>query len=245
MNIVVLMAGGSDEFYKNGSQYPKSLIEINGVTMMELVINNIKDLNTNNNNLIFVIRKDDDRHYLGDSIKLLLPHANIVTVESNVSGAAVTSLLAIEYIDEKIPILLLNGDQIININMNNVIKKFNSSDSDAGVLIFPSVHPRWSYVRLDDSNYVIESAEKKPISNYATAGVYYYKKASDYIKCTKKMILKGADTGGNYYICPVFNEMILKQKKISTYAIKASQYHSLMSPSQVNQYGLLTTGGGN
>ena len=39
------------------------------------------------------------------------------------------------------------------------------SSCDAGVITFESVHPRWSYVRLDSENRVTETAEKRPISN--------------------------------------------------------------------------------
>ena len=246
MNIVVMLAGSSKDFTKNGQKYPKLLTEINGRTMIEVVLEGLKALTNHENNIIFMIDKlENDRYYLGDIIKQVLPGSHVMTVGGETSGAALTSLLAIEYIDEEAPLVLINGDQLLDYDESDCIEYFQQHDSDAGVIVFESYHPRWSYVKIDDDGYVSEAAEKRPISNKATAGFYYYKKSSDYIKCVKSMILKGADVGGIFYVCPVFNEMILKQKKISTYTIKASQYHSLMSPSQVNRYELLTTGGGN
>ena len=234
MNIVVMMAGSSEEFYKDGNSYSKFLIEINGKSMMERVVENLHKLLINNN-IIFTIRKDDnDKFYLKDILNILIPEANVVVIEDDVSGAAVASLLVIEHIIEDQPLLIVNGDQIIEVDYSKVIDQFEQFD--AGVIVFESIHPRWSFVKQDINGFVIEAAEKKPISKLATAGFYFYNKAQDYIECTKKMILKDCNVNNIFYICPVFNEMILKQKKIVTHKVDSDKYHSLMSPKKVIQY---------
>ena len=113
---------------------------------------------------------------------------------------------------------------------------FKDSEADAGVVIFKSVHPRWSYVKVGNNGNVTESAEKKPISNSATAGFYLYKKASMFVEYAKQMIMKDANLDGYFYICPVFNEMILEQKIIKTFTIQPQQYHSFMSPEMLIDY---------
>ena len=237
MNIVVMLAGGSKDFTKNGQKYPKLLTEINGRIMIEIVLEGLKSLTTRENNVIFMVDKlENDRYYLGDIIKQVLPGSHVMTVGGETSGAALTSLLAIEYIDEGMPIALINGDQLLDYDENNCIEYFQQHDSDAGVIVFNSYHPRWSYVKINNDGLVYEAAEKRPISNNATAGFYYYKKASEYIKCVKNMILKGGDVEGTFYICPVFNEKILGQKKILSYQIDSKKYHSFMSPEKVKQF---------
>jgi dTDP-glucose pyrophosphorylase len=237
MNIVVMLAGSSKDFTKNGQKYPKLLTEINGRIMIEIVLEGLKSLTTHENNIIFMVDKlENDRYYLGDIIKLVLPESHVMTVGGETSGAALTSLLAVEYIDEEMPLALINGDQLLDYDENDCIEYFQQHDADAGVIIFNSYHPRWSYVKINDDGLVSEAAEKKPISDNATAGFYYYKKASDYIKCAKNMILKGGDVEGIFYICPVFNEMILNQKKILSYQIDSKKYHSFMSPEKVKQF---------
>ena len=91
---------------------------------------------------------------------------------------------------------------------------FISSDIDGAILTFQSTHPKWSYAKLDENNFVIEVAEKKPISTNATAGLYYWKKGSDYVKYAKQMINKNIRVNNEFYICPVYNEAILDNKKI-------------------------------
>ena len=50
------------------------------------------------------------------------------------------------------------------------------------------------------------------------------------------MILKGSEVNGNYYVCPVFNEMILSGKEITSYEINSENYHSLMSVELLENY---------
>jgi len=90
---------------------------------------------------------------------------------------------------------------------------------DGGILTFESMHPKWSYAKLNDSGFVCEVAEKKPISNLATVGIYYWAKGSDFVKYAEQMIAKNKRTNGEFYICPVFNEAIADGKKIKTYNI--------------------------
>ena len=52
---------------------------------------------------------------------------------------------------------------------------------DGGVIVFDSVHPRWSFVRVDKAGFVIETAEKRPISRLATAGFYYFRRGADFV----------------------------------------------------------------
>lgn len=237
MNIVVMMAGDSKDAFESGSQYPKMLTEINEKPMIEVVIDNLKPLFGAKNRVIFVIRKDDnDKYYLGNIVKLIIPYAHVITVEKETSGAALTALLAVEVMNDSSPLLLVNGDQILNCNLQEILQEFNQKSVDGGVITFKSVHPRWSYVKVDDLGLVVEAAEKKPISNNATAGFYYYKKTLEFIKYTKRMILKDGHVNGVFYICPIFNEMILDQKKIATFEINVDKYHSLMSLDKIKQF---------
>lgn len=237
MNVIVLLAASGGEIVKNERKYSKLLTEINGKMVIEIVIEGLKSLITTENNIIFIIsRYDNERYYLGDVIKLILPDATVIVSEGETAGAALTSLLAIEYIDEEAPLVLVNGDQLLDCNEKEVISFFVESGSDAGVIIFNSLHPRWSYVKTNKKGLVVESAEKRPISNKATAGFYFYKKSTDYIRNAKKMILKGGSTGDKYYVCPVFNEMILEQKKILTHLINLQDYHSFMSHEKIKEF---------
>ena len=75
--------------------------------------------------------------------------------------------MAIDYIDNDTPLLILNSDQIFDVNLSNFIKRLKIR---CRCMFLDSVHPRWSYAKLNESNYAIETAEKHPISRNAIAG---------------------------------------------------------------------------
>ncbi len=236
MNLIVLMAGSSELFVETGEKYPKALIEIDGEPIIKHVVRNIQALIDMSDKVVFIVNEDESqKYYLKDIINLLVPDSCVMEVKGKTSGAACTALLAVEHINDSEPLLIVNGDQIIDVDYRHVMDEFNGADADGGILIFESVHPRWSYVKIKNEK-VVEAAEKKPISKNATAGFYFFKYASEFIRYTKQVIIKDANLDGNFYICPVYNEMILGHGYIKVVKIEAKQYHSLMSPDMVLNY---------
>ena len=102
--------------------------------------------------------------------------------------------------------------------------------------MFRDIPPRWSYVRLDENDNVIEAAEKRPISQNAVAGMYYFKTASLFVESAKKMILKNASVNGKFYVCPVYNEMVLAQKRIGVYRVDKSKYYNFSYDSGMDAF---------
>jgi len=86
-------------------------------------------------------------------------------------------------------------------------------------LTFTATHPKWSFAKLNEHGFVTEVAEKRPISNVATVGVYYWKRGSDYVKFTEQMIKEDTRVNGEFYVCPVFNEAVKSDLKIKTFHI--------------------------
>ena len=95
-----------------------------------------------------------------------------------------------------------------------------ADDVDGGILTFESIHPKWSFAKTNENGLVTKVAEKKPISNNATVGIYYWSKGSDYVKYAKEMINQDKRVNGEFYVCPVFNEAIEDNKKIKIFPIK-------------------------
>ncbi len=230
---VLLPAMGTSAFFKD-SYFPKPLTEINGKTMLEIVVDNYKNLEQKN--FIFVFGDEDcKRFHLDSSVKFLAPSSHVIKLSNQTSGALCTCLMAIDYINDETPLIIANSDQIIDIDYRDVIEHFNNIDADAGVITFPNIHPRWSYARLID-DVVVEVAEKRPISKNAIAGFYYYRHGSDYVEASKKVLLKQKNLDGKYYISFSMNELILMGKKVGYYNIIKDQYKSFYSPAKIKEY---------
>ena len=197
----------------------------------------MSDLEKLNSRLICLVQSQENRRYYIESvINLLVPQAKVIEVNGETSGAACTSLLAVNYIDTNEPLVIVNGDQIINEDLGKILTEFQDKDLDGGMIVFEAVHPRWSYVRCNSEGFVIETAEKRPISNLATAGFYYFRKGCDYVSAAKIMIQKNAQVEGNFYVCPVYNELLLKQAKIGIYKMSRKNYISLATPQNIRNY---------
>lgn len=235
MKIVVPMAGPEKAFHEAGYPFCKTLIEVKGKPLIQHVFDTLKGIR--NAEFVFIVQKEDvTRYHLKDVLSLLSPTCNVVVAQGNTAGAACSVLTAIDCFEPDDELLITNGDQILRVDINAVLDDFRNRTLDAGTMVFDSVHPRWSFVRVSDSGLVTEAAEKRPISRLATAGLYYFRRADDFTSGAMDMILKDSHVNGQFYICPVFNELLLKQKRIGVSTIEQRDYISLATPQGVQQY---------
>lgn len=241
MNIVVLLSGDSRHFAEEGYLYPKSLVEVAGRPAIEHVVGAYAGLSALGARFIFVIRQDESAAFhLKSVLSILLPSATVLEAAGPTGGGACTTLLAAQEIDGDEPLIVCNGDQVIEADLPAIVAGFERRDLDGGVVVFNAVHPRWSFVRCDDQGLVVETSEKRPISDLATAGFYYFRHGSDFCAAAKSMILKDAHVNGAFYVCPSYNEMILKGARIGVHHIEFADYHSLATPASLREYdGLL------
>jgi len=135
-------------------------------------------------------------------------------VDDLTEGAACTALLAEEYIDNDESLLIANSDQIIEYESENFVTLKSLTNVDSMVFAFNAVHPKWSFVKTNSRGFVTEVAEKRPISNIATCGIYWYRRGSDFVKYAKQMIEKDIRVNGEFYIAPVYNELIQDGKTL-------------------------------
>jgi len=211
MNVLIPMAGAGSRFASAGYTFPKPLIEVNGKPMIQVVVDN---LNIEAKYTFIVQEEHYEKYNLKYLLNLIAPGCNIVQVNGITEGAACTTLLAKEYINNDEPLLIANSDQFLEWNSNECLYAFNADGIDAGIVTFKNTHPKWSYARVGEDGFVAEVAEKKPISNDATVGVYFWKHGSDYVRYAEQMIEKNIRVNNEFYVCPVFNEAIEEDKKI-------------------------------
>jgi dTDP-glucose pyrophosphorylase len=231
------MVGKSPFFDSPQFYFPKPLIEINGKTMIELVIENLNMIAEEKKYFFVVNQTDCVKHHLDDVLRILTDNkSKILRLDKETKGAACSALMAVDHINNDNPLIIANSDQVIDDDLNNVIAQFQEQKADAGVICFENIHPRWSYVRFDENNRVIETAEKRPLSKNAIAGFYYFKHGKDFVRAAKKTILKDARVNGLFYIAPTLNELILEDMNIRHFKIKASKYHTFYSPQKIYEF---------
>jgi dTDP-glucose pyrophosphorylase len=237
MNLVIPIASNSKFFNLEDYGYPKPLIEIMGKPMIQHVIENVIQ-GIEFKKIIFIVRQDEClKYHIDNTLNLLSPiKPIIIRLRADTQGALCSVLLAIEHINSDQPLVVSNADQIFDGGVSRQVKQFISSPLDAACLTFNSVHPRWSYVRIGNSDHVVETAEKRPISKHAIAGIYLYRRGSDFVNFGMDSIKHGSSVDGNYYISPVFNEYILAGRKVGHFPVHNEKYHTFYNPQKIEEY---------
>ena len=218
-----------------GTDYSLSIYEIDGKTIVEHITDHLRRIH-NAEFVVLLLREDCRRYHLDSIIRLLLPEAKIIYMDAMTQGSACTCLLAIDEIEPEEPVVIAASNQLFLDDPEQILQEFMQEDADGGMVIFKDVHPKYSYVKMDDNGLVIEAAEKRPISMNATAGFYYYRRGVDFVDSTVNMIAKNAQVDGKYYICPSYNEMILAGKKIVTHSIDRNNYFLFKEENGMEDY---------
>jgi beta-phosphoglucomutase-like phosphatase (HAD superfamily)/dTDP-glucose pyrophosphorylase len=217
MNILIPMAGAGSRFVAAGYTFPKPLIDVNGKSMIQVVV---ESLNMEGQ-YIFIVRKEHyDKYNLKYMLEMIAPNCKIVQVDHLTEGAACTTLLAKELINNNEQLFIANADQWIDWDSSDFMYSVQGKHIDGGILTFYNTHPMWSYAKVDENNFVTEVKEKLVISTHATTGHYHWSRGSDYVKYAEQMIQKNIRVNNEFYNCPVYNEAIQDGKKFKIYEVK-------------------------
>lgn len=230
-NVLIPCAGAGSRFQAAGFKLPKPLIDVNGQPMIKVVVDN---LNIDAHYIFLVQKEHCEKFYIDKQLKLISPNCDVVVVDGLTEGAACTTLLAKELINNDKHLLIANSDQFMDWDSCSFMYESTSSNLDGSILVFHANHPKWSYVKSDRNRIVSEVAEKKVISTQANCGIYYFNKGSDYVKYAERMIAKNIRTNNEFYIAPVYNEFIEDGKKIK--AIYCDAMYGLGTPEDLAEY---------
>lgn len=224
LNIVLPIAGQGSRFVAAGYKQPKPLIPVHGIPMIEVVINNLRPQQPHHFTFV-VLQKHLDDFELHQTLLLLDPDCTIIPVSYVTEGAACTVLQAREIINNDMPLMIANCDQWVDIDINHYLHEIDKAkvgrdiEVDGLIMTMWADHPKWSYVSLNEENQVTQVVEKKVISHDATVGIYNFKRGCDFVDAAEKMISKNQRVNNEFYVAPVYNEMIRLGKNISIYNV--------------------------
>ena len=234
MRLLIPMSGRGSRFAQKGYTFPKPLIDIRGQPMIELVIKSLPEAEE----YIFIVQKEHEDQY---GITRLLNRitddkAKVFLTDKVTEGAACSALLARELLDDHRPLMIANSDQYVTFHKKNfklLTDLMTVSALDGLIFTFNATHPKWSFVEVSDQT-IIKVAEKNPISNIATCGIYYWKHSRDFVKSADAMIAANDRVNNEFYIAPTFNYMIQEAKWIAPFYV--DQMHGLGTPEDLEVF---------
>jgi len=235
LNILIPMAGAGKRFWDTGKyNVPKPIIPIGGKPMIQWVVD---CLNIDATYTFIVQNQHYEKYNLETILNLIVPGCNIVQTNGLTEGAACTALLAKELIDNDKHLLIVNSDQYLDWDPGDFLYKMASSNVDGGIItFFKENDKKWSYVKTNDEGYVVSVAEKVPISNAASIGIYYFKHGKDFVSAAEDMIKNNDRSNNEFYIAPTYNYLVKENKKIITYDIKECDFYPTGTPEDLNNF---------
>lgn len=165
-------------------------------------------------------------------------NAVFVPIDKLTEGTACTVLYARSYLSPDKEVVIANSDQIIDDCFTQFLVDAKSRDLDGSILTFidSELNPKWSFAKIDVEGKVTEVQEKKAISEFATVGIYYFKRADELVDGIIQMIIENDRVNNEFYTCPVYNYLIRQRKKVGIFNIKQSQMHGIGTPDDLDAY---------
>ena len=235
VNVIIPAAGQGKRFAEVGFVYPKPLIRVKSVSMIEMVMEMFHFADP-----ILLFQTSHIKKYeLDRYIKDINPRATVIGVDGITQGAVCTILKAEGNIDNDTELLICNSDNYTTVDINMFLFAMREAKADGGMLTFGAHDPKWSFAAYEgtidpslNTNIlrVTEVAEKKPISDQATAGVYYFRRGSDFVKYAKQMIDKNIRVNNEFYTVPVYNELIQAGGNVYLYTMDQEEFFEMGTP---------------
>ncbi len=233
-NILIPMAGRGSRFEEQGYTDKKPFIDVNGKPMIHRVIKNLgMEFDKEYMFILICLQEDFDKYDFTEFEKVIGHNSyDVVILDDVTEGAAQTILQAKDLINDDTPLMTMNSDQLVDWDIERLFEMCEQFD---GVIpCFYGEGNAWSYARTLDNGYVQEVAEKKQISKYATAGYYYWKKGSDFVKYAEQMIEDNSRTNGEFYVAPVYNWAVKDGKRVGVFMV--DKCYSLGTPEDLQEY---------
>ena len=211
--IIIPMAGAGSRFANEDYQLPKPLIDVQGLPMYERALSSLP-INSEDELIFLCLKEHLENFPLRKDLSTRYLDCTIISVDFLTDGQACTVLLAKNYIDDEVPIIIYNIDTYFESPLGITLAQLDPH-IDGLLSVFEANDPKWSFARTNEAGEVVELAEKKAISPWATTGMYYFSRGSDFVKYTEVMIKENLRINNEFYVAPVYNLMIKDGMKIS------------------------------
>jgi len=207
MILVMPMAGRGSRFAEVGVSTPKPLIPVRGQPMYAWAMDSLPLGLVRR--VVFVclrehleglaLQRDIERRYAA-------LHPIVVALDGVTEGQACTVLTAKEHLVPDEPLVIYNADTYCRTRLAERLPTLPSGTSLFSVFRAPG--DKWSFARTDGTDRVVETAEKRRISEWCSTGLYHFSRAGDFVEHAEAMIREDDRSGREFYVAPVYNRLL-------------------------------------
>lgn len=237
LNLVIPAAGMGSRFRATGISTPKPLIPILGIPMIGWVIANFK-LEPEDEIWIISRKEDEIPEHLSSLLPGLTNPIHFIEIDEVTDGAATTLQYALRRIPSQETVLCANSDQYVTGDIQTFVDMVRSKATEGQILTMAANGNKWSYIRRDRDDRVVEVVEKVQVSDEATVGVYGWRTAQDASLSIEKMKFERFKVNGEYYVAPSYTFLIAKGGVVSTHNVGRveTEVHGLGTPEDLELF---------
>jgi len=225
--IIIPMSGIGKRFIDAGYSVPKPLIEVDGLPIIEHVVN----LFGRPNDVIFICNENHIKETnMVEVLKRISPNCKIYPVSNDNRCGPVDAVLKIsDEIDDDREVIVSYCDYGTVWDYELFIKETRKYNSDGAISCYTGFHPHmlgsdnYAFVKVNGSK-ATDIQEKKPFTDnkmneLASNGTYYFKNGSIVKKYFSLLVDKEMDINGEYYVSLVYKLLIENKLLVTTFII--------------------------
>lgn len=235
--IMIPMAGMSSRFFNAGYSKPKYMLEAKGKTLFEHSVLSFEKY-FKDELFVFVIRDVyETKKFVIDQVKKLgIKDFKIICLDVETKGQAETVFLGLDSVDD--------NESLTIFNIDTFRPEFSypelSSKEDGYLEVFQGSGDNWSFVlpENEESTLLVETAEKRPISDLCCTGLYYFNKVSDFKLSYNDYLNKPKELWekGELYVAPLYNFLIKNGKSIHYHKIERDEVIFCGTPDEYDDF---------
>lgn len=215
MTIVIPMAGLSSRFTKAGYTLPKYMLYVKNKSLFRLAVESFEKY-FDTVRFVFIARDVfDTERFIKEECNLLgIKDFSVVMLDQPTRGQAETVIKGVEGAGVK------DDENILIFNIDTFRPGFifpeNIKDWDGYLEVFEGSGANWSYAKTESENStrVVETAEKREISTHCSTGIYYFKKAKEFVDAYNENLVNPIKGVPELYVAPLYNFLIRDGKSI-------------------------------
>ena len=234
MNIVIPMAGRGSRLAGDPSGRPKPLIEVHGRPLWSWAVNCLP-LHSARRIIFVCLAGHIDDHGVDRAILEELDGLPVVIhrIEEVTDGQLRTVVAARDHLVESTSLAVFNADTWFRHDHQEFLARAQASDGLLGVS--SKAGDRWSFVRLDEQDEVVEVVEKRRISDLVCTGLYHFADTARFLADAEAMFALDQRTNGEFFVAPIYQRMIDRGERVRV--MPAESFLPIGTPAELEQFG--------
>jgi NDP-sugar pyrophosphorylase family protein len=242
MKVIIPMSGMSSRFSNVGYQLPKYLLEIDGKTVIEHIIN----LYPKDSEFIFIINElHSKKTNILSHLDQICDNKSVYIIPPHKKGPVYTVSNIFDQIDGEEQVIVNYCDFSMYWNYDSFKLFVDSTGCDGCVICYTGFHPHmlgddnYAFCKTDEYNKILEVREKQPftknkMSEFASTGTYYFKKGKYVKKYFQQMMDDDVNLSGEYYVSLIYN--LLNKDGLNSFVFEVPHMLQWGTPLDLDMY---------